>query len=517
MATNKLPNNTILFIALPLVGIAIGWFLRGSPANDDKGASQNPAQKTPSAQLNEQQSRYNGKRASGPNALTADSDALEKLEQAGRIYTGPRDVKLLTEVMRFNEYDDVGMIELLGRMSQMTDAEIEAAWDELSRQQPRMGIGSKYVALYIASRMAQMGIKVEFPRSWHYLEKEFETAFLADEARRNPEKILEKILNNEAVPPVQRQIYFSEAFKENPTETLDLWLNASTEEQLVSEAMAMGNAMLDPVYRQSLMNGLDQKISDTDTKLLVINDLTEEWIQKDPAAVEAWVHSISDTGIRNSMLYKVMTTKGASDPFSGLEWSKNLSGELRDEAFAYNGSEMANHDWERGMEFIAGIEHPNDREAALKGFGYMMAVDRYDEFAQWRETLPPQEQDIVNKEAFLFYAHNDVAHAVAWLNDRPYGEERDQLTVTLMRVYAHEYPEAAIPLIQAIQDPEARKQAITVALQGIGPHELDKIRLILNAEYDGLSDAEYQAALKVKEKELPANRELLYSPDEHTD
>jgi hypothetical protein len=96
--------------------------------------------------------------------------------------------------------DMVLLVEELGALTRLSDAEIRTAWAQLAGRKPTGTFGGSLTALYLWSRMARLGEEVELPAGWGV--EEFAVALDAEIARRNTGEILRRLETGEAVSEV---------------------------------------------------------------------------------------------------------------------------------------------------------------------------------------------------------------------------------------------------------------------------------------------------------------------------
>jgi hypothetical protein len=126
--------RALFLILTPLVTAAIGWFLapnRGDIVSDSADSTKSSRRVTPSRSASHSEKSDLGELGS-----------FRVLENGQRIYSGPRDSRVLKQMARVNPKDFGGFSEMMSQLSQMNDGELADAWTELSRQAPREGMGS---------------------------------------------------------------------------------------------------------------------------------------------------------------------------------------------------------------------------------------------------------------------------------------------------------------------------------------------------------------------------------------
>jgi hypothetical protein len=143
--------------------------------------------------------------------------------------------------------------------------------------------------------------------------------------------------------------------------------------------------------------------------------------------------------------------------------------------------QLAARDPENGIQLIAGLENPGERDAAIRNFTNIFAARDFDQWQAWRDTLPEPEQEAANESAFSLWVNMDVEKATAWLNTRPDGETRDRLVTAMVNYHAGKDAASCAEWIRTIAGPSRGREATGAALSNIGPYDLEQIRIILNA------------------------------------
>src|SRR5215207_2685182 len=115
---------------------------------------------------------------------------------------------------------------------------------------------------------------------------------------------------------------------------------------------------------------------------------------------------------------EVVNARSLSDPAKAWEWSRDLPDKERLQAVGTSAMQLAVRDPANGIKLIASLENPGEREAAIKNFANILAARDFDQWQQWRDSLPATEQAVANESAFSLWVNMDVDKATEWLNTR---------------------------------------------------------------------------------------------------
>ena len=460
-------------LTLPLTGLlcaALGWWLRdpgGSSISDEERASK-------------KELHVAGARA-GQDA--PDRETARQRPAGSRSHENAGDGQNeahpgLARMMTTDPADMLAMMEAIGALTRMNDAEAKYAWDELSQRTPSMGFGNSLSVLYLWARMTRMGESVEIPGGWGA--EQYQQAIETEKARANLTKLEQRLESGEQLVEAEKRALLTEMMRKDPLKAVDLWCLSTKPDDYRSDAKWMGELLTNPDTRVGIMARIRAWQSGGDVAGVVSN-LARNWIASDPAAVERWLQEPEQADVRDLLMNEVVNARSLADPAKAWEWSRDLPEGKRLQALSTSAMQFATRDPAKGIEMIAGLEKPAEREAAIKNFANIFAARDFDRWQQWRDGLPAAEQEIANESAFSLWVNMDVDKATEWLDTRPSGETRDRLVAAMVNYHAQKDAETCAEWIRTISDASRRREAAGAALSNVGPYELEQIRLILDA------------------------------------
>ena len=451
--------------SLPLIGVACGlagWFLHGFTTGHSA-----PALADTLPPLAADLSR--GLSTSNPAAARTDRSGLvARIEQSRGI-----------EAMRTTDPSDMlAMLEAIGVMTRMTDAEARQAWLGLQGQTPVPGFGNSLRVLYLWARMTRMGESVEVPRGWGA--EQYQQAIETEKVRADLAALRQRMEAGDGLAEAERRIVLTATVGEDPLKAVEMWSRTTLPGDFMNDAKWLAGALERSDQRNEIMARLREWQSGGNLAGAV-SMLANRWIAKDPAAVEQWLQEPAQADIRDALMVEVANARALTEPVQAWEWSKRLEGKERLQALRTGAMQLAAREPERGIELIGGLEDPVERETAVKNFANILAAQDFEGWQEWRNSLPAAERDMANESAFPLWVNIDVGEAVDWLRTRPQGAGRDEMVGVLVNYYAGRDPEVCSEWIRTIADVDRRKEAVGVALSNVGPHDLEKIRTILAA------------------------------------
>jgi hypothetical protein len=374
--------------------------------------------------------------------------------------------------------DMLSMLEAIGGLTQMTDAEIHAAWDDYANRTPVSTFGNSLGVLYLWARMSRMGEEVEVPAGWGA--EQYVQAIETEKSRRELPALTQRMEGGEGLSEAERRAVMTRLAKEDPAKAVDLWCRTTRPEDYVNDSKWLSGALTAPGSRETIMARLREWQKGKDLPG-VVSFLAKDWISKDPAGAERWLMEPSQADVRSAMMREVSVSRALADPVSAWKWSEGVEGEARMEALRMAAGQLAIRDADQGIKFIAELAEPAERDIALKNFASTLAAQEYEKWETWRDGLPEVEQAVVNESAFPLWVNKDVAAATDWLNTRPAGEARDAMISTLVTHYAGKENATCVQWIRTISDVSRRRDAVGAALSNVGPHDLEQIQAILAA------------------------------------
>lgn len=465
------------FSLLAAGGVAGGWVLKTS-----LNQKETPRSTTSTKGVRSLPSSPGGFGAASnaPSTSTENLGDYQIDAEGRRIYVGPRDITVLNRLSELHPNDAMGQIEVIGQLSQMNPQELAEAWEEFSKNDPTSGSSSQLLAAQVFTRLHAAGIEFEIPQNWARVEKSISTTLEIDEARRNADAYRDKLLAGETLTTHQRRGMFSALAAEDPAATAQLWAENSTPEQQFAEARSLAFLMLDPEARGPLL-ALVSQTADAEKRGDLISDLGSEWAAQDPNAFAKWIDETGDLRLKKDVSFLILNMQAGIDPVKSVAFAQTIEKKYRRDAIEQSFKTLANHQWQKGAELISTIKEPEERQAAISGYGLVLAAKQFDDFVSWRDTLPPAEQDVVNNEAFLYFASQDPTAAELWLEKRPDGPDKEALKANLILTEQYANTDDRIELIQTISDPAERARAVGMTLRGIDVTNLEEIQRVLDS------------------------------------
>lgn len=397
-----------------------------------------------------------------------------------RVFTGARDVTVLQRLAHLHMHDVTGVVELMGQISQMNDEELAAAWEEFCQTEPQRGMGSELLAVQVATRLRAAGMEVTLPGGWGRSEKLLANAFAIDDVRRNPEAYQEKLVAGDELSPHERRALFRALAVDDPAAAAQLWIENSSGDQLLREGQDLAFLMLEPEVRDQLHRFLETQEGPAYDRALLTTSLGYDWALKDPDGFEEWLEGTGNAELKEFSEFLLLSVRSAIDPVEGVAFARTIEGEGMADAMAQASESLGRLEPEVGAQVLAEITDPVQREAAVSGFGYSMVVNHFDEFQEWRETLPQHEQDAVNAASFAVYSMRDPEDAAAWLQTQPEGPQKEALRLKQMVSYSARPLEDQMNLLVTMEEPETRRQAAGLVLQNIEPTDLEAIQQVVD-------------------------------------
>jgi hypothetical protein len=393
----------------------------------------------------------------------------------------PSGKKVATAVQRLTTSDPDDMVDLIegiGAVTRMTDAEVKLAWAQLSGQSPTKTFGGSLTAIYLWSRMVRMGEKVLPPEGWGV--EDYKQALESENARQNMSQILTRLEAGEVLSDTERRVALTEAVRKDPLNAVRLMCRSTKPSDYQRDAQHLVDAMTRPESRDAVMAELRKWHGDGGTVSDTVSFLARNWINRDAAGVEQWLQKPEQADIREATMNEIINARTMEDPVDAWEWcqSQPLSEERRRYTLGYSSQHLANERPEEGMDLIANLKDPDDRREVIGKFGPILAGGNFDQWKQWRETLSPAEQNVAAESAFHVWARKDVDNAVQWLNTQPAGKGKNQMIATLVSVYAAQDPRTAVEWIRTLPE-DNRRQAVSEALWHVGFDDLNRTRIIL--------------------------------------
>jgi hypothetical protein len=378
--------------------------------------------------------------------------------------------------------DMLAMLEAIGAMTRMTDAEARQAWRDLAGQTPSPGFGNSLGVLYLWARMTRMGESVDVPPGWGA--EQYEQAIETEKVRGNLASLRTRMEAGDGLSEAERRIVLTDTARQDPLKAVELWSRATLPADFMNDAKWLTGVLERADQRDAIMARLREWQAGGNLAGAV-SMLANRWIAKDPAAVEKWLQEPAQADIRDALMVEVANARALTEPAEAWEWSKDLQGSERLQALRTGAMQLAERDPESGIELIAALDEPAERETAVKNFANILAARDFDRWQEWRDSLPAAEQDMANESAFALWVNMDAAKAAGWLSSQPEGAGRDGMVGLLVNYYAGRDPETCSEWIRTIADADRRREAAGAALSNVGPYDLEKIRVILAAATDG--------------------------------
>jgi hypothetical protein len=458
-------------LTLPLTGLicaALGWWIRGSTGSGIATEVPSSPQQIQSPALRA------GPDAPAPHGARQRQTGTGEDGTAGQNGTHPG----LDRMFTTDPADMLAMMEAIGSLTRMSDGEAKDAWEELSRRTPGMGFGNSLSVLYLWARMTRMGEDVEIPAGWGA--EQYQQAIETEKARGNLTKLQRRLESGEQLLEAEKRALLTDLMRKDPLKAVDLWCLSTKPGDYRNDAKWMGDLLGNPETRAGIMARIRAWQAGGDVAGVVSN-LARNWIAHDPAAVERWLQEPEQADVKDLLMNEVVNARSLADPAKAWEWSRDLPEEERLQALGTSAMQLAARDPAGGIKLIAGLENPGEREAAIKNFANILAARDFDQWQEWRDSLPAAEQEVANESAFSLWVNMDVDKATEWLNTRPTGETRDRLVAAMVNYHAQRDAETCAEWIRTISDESRRREAAGAALSNVGPYDLEQIRIILNA------------------------------------
>jgi len=419
------------------------------------------------------------------------SEPIRKLhqERVESVVGRPSDEKIVADVLRAltesDWCDSVAMVESVGRLAALEDAQIRLAWQVLQARGPDADQRMRITALYVWSRMGRLEKGVRFPDAWR-------TALAGDalaveEVRQNMAAIEARLRAGEAVGDVERRAFFGELIRRDSRAAFEMWCAVSDPMEHLGEINLFTGMFGDPAQRSWLIERLQawpaaQRYVDD----LVVG-MAQGWIAADPRQAASWVETVAEPALRDRLRRQLGVTLATVSPDTAWTWCAALPGDQRLAVRAAGLGQLAGSDMDAGASLLATtVPGSDERRELLDVFASVSAMTDIGFWKSWRDTLPAAEQEQATTAGFTFWAQDDPVTASAWLRGRPADETRDRLATELVRVAAAAHPEAAAEWIGAIGDANQRMTAISLALGNLEPGDCESLRLILKSAASSL-------------------------------
>lgn len=368
----------------------------------------------------------------------------------------------------------INLLEAVGDMTRLSDEQVKKAWVGLNSRPPIPSMGGSAAALYLWSRM---GYAVDLPKGWG-AENYGSTIALEKSGERSTD-LRRKLEAGQMLDDTQRTMVFTEVLRTDPHEAVMLWMKHTKPWDFQVEGRLFGNALSDPKTRDAILTQAREWQTDKDLMGTLVATLGKDWIAREPREVERWVNLPAQADIRTRVMEQIVNVRALSNPTDAWQWSQSLPEKERQQALALSAAQLANQQQATGAQLIASLRNPADREVAIREYGRVLVANSLEQWKQWRDGLPAQEQAVTNASAFQLWVFHEPDNAVNWLKTQADGPAKDTMIDTLVDVYAERDPRTAAEWIQTIPDPERRRQAAISALAAVGPEKIDSIRMIL--------------------------------------
>jgi hypothetical protein len=450
------PLSRILSAVVPgLVGIALGWWMHRPPADGDTGIS------PPAASI------------ASPPSIRAVGHETSPAKAA------PSTQQTLDRALVADGTNMMDLVEAIGDLTRLSDAQVKEAWANLSRRPPVMGMGSSATVIYLWGRLSRLGLDVEIPPGWGA--DNFASTTALEKVRGNLPALRRQLESGAALGDAERRAVYTEALHTDPFAAVTLWMKHTKPWDFQADGRYFGNALADPKTRDAIMAEARKWQTDPDLMGTLTLTLARDWIARDPAAVEQWLNQPAQADVRSVVMQQVINVRATADPLDAWRWSESLPGPERRQALGISARTLANTQPGTGAQLIASLQNPGERQEAIREYGRILAANNLEQWKKWRDTLPESERDVTNESAFHFWVFNEPENAVKWLDTQPDGPARATMINALVDVYAERDPQVAAQWIQSIPDPSQREQAAISAISAIGPNKLDSVRTILSA------------------------------------
>jgi hypothetical protein len=470
---NTSPLNNVTRLLTPFfIGVVcgvLGWWLRGLTGQQAVGTAV-PSEESRLAPTADASAAAAG-RSRQPQAASSESPAATRARVNSTV------TRMFTADLR----DAVEMMEMIGSLTRLTDAEVKMAWEDLMGRDPRNTAGTSFASLYLWGRMHRMGENVPVPDKWGA--QDFQGAIEAEQARRDRTHILARLRAGEELSETERRVVLADLLREDPLDAISLWCRVTKPAEYQREAESLGNALTNPETRAAIMAQLRawQKGGDPGGATAA---LARNWIHEDPAAVERWLKDPAQADVREAVMTELITARAVANAADTWNWARSLSPQERQHALDLVAPRLAINDREAGMKLLSELQDPGERQQAIRGFAFGLAGDDYSGWLQWRETLSPADRDLANESAFPYWVNKDINKAVEWLGTRPAGEAKDLMVTSLVFYFAEQDPQTAAQWIRTISDADRRREAVTAALSNVGPEDLNRVKILVGAMED---------------------------------
>ena len=464
MQPSKWSLTAMLFAGM--IGLGLGWWLGRQNIRQSSTAASSPAASQPNSTHVESRTSSVDRPVASPSRST--SGTVDRGQVA----------KVVAAVFSADTSDLSHLLDSIGTLTRLSDAEVKVAWSELGQRPPISEFGSSLAVFFLWTRMNRMGESVAIPKGWGV--ENFGPAIKLEEARKNLPDLLNRLNAGQDLTAEERRAVFNDAMRKDPLDAVKLWRRTTKPEDYHYAAKWFADALSNPQTRAAIMTELRGWQSKEEVAQ-VTSALAQNWIARDPAAVEAWLKEPEQADVRDTLLWEVANMRVLTDPSFAWEWSQSLPERSRQHALSMSAAQFANNDPEKGAKLISQLTDPKERKTAVEQYARTLAANDLQQWEQWRNTLSDPERTLANESAFSLWAYSDVEKAVEWLNTQPAGEMKSQMVAALVNIYAGRDPASAAKWIQTISDSGQRHQAVTAALSIIGTSDLDAIRTILRA------------------------------------
>lgn len=453
-APSLLLFRVLIPISTGLLGCVLGWLAHSSP----RPAPPGPAPVVAAARS----------QIAPLGAAVAPSREPERLDPE----------TLLDRLLFADSTDIVSLVESLGALTRLDDAEVRQAWASLDRRNPVDTMGGSAAVVYLWSRMSVFAPATAIPRGWGA--DQFASTIELVRVRGQLPALLARLQAGENLGEAERRAVLIDVARADPLGAVKLWTASTRPWDYRTDARWLGAALANPATRDDAMAELRRWQHDGDlggTTLAVAWD----WIARDPAAVERWLQLPEQADVRGTVMQQVLNIRVLADPLAAWTWSEVLPADERRRAIGMSAAQLANRDAAAGERMIANLQNPSERQEAIREYGKTLAANDLARWKTWRETLPAAEQTQTNQAAFDLWVFYEPEQAVKWLEAQATGPAKDDMILTLVDVYAARDPKVAADWIQSIPDPVRRKNAAVAALSSVGPANLDTVRTLLTA------------------------------------
>jgi hypothetical protein len=329
-------------------------------------------------------------------------------------------------------------------------------------------------------RLGRMGQDPPLPPGWGV--EDMVVAVASERARRGgeqgTEKIMERLESGEPVSDTERRVVFGQMARANPLGAVKFWCRVTPPGDFEHDAPWLADALTDPATRSAVMAEVRKWQAGGDVAGTT-SFLAGNWLRRDPAAVAQWLAEPAQADIRPALLPEVIAARAGANPAETWNWAQTLPEQQRRQTLEMSAAHLAGTDPEGGMKLIAALPASAARREIVTKFGEALAGQDFARWRQWRDTLPRAEQDAVNASAFTSWVIEDGTNAVAWLQARPVGADKDALVTVLVETYAKDDPAGAARWIASIPDPARREEAFHSALVMTGYNDLERVKILL--------------------------------------